>query len=126
MSEIEEFLEHHGVKGMRWGVRRKRGADGRVSTEAKRADEILSKAKKHGRKSLTNKELGDLTKRLELERKFNQLNPPKPNPSKVVAKFILNIGTTAVAEVARNAAKDQVRMAIEGKLPQSKAKPKVA
>lgn len=29
----DDYLEHYGVKGMKWGVRRKEGTDGRVSTK---------------------------------------------------------------------------------------------
>lgn len=72
----EDFLAHYGVKGMKWGVRRKRGSDGRVprvSTERKAADKVLAKTKEHGKRSLTNKELADYNKRLELETKFAKL-----------------------------------------------------
>lgn len=103
MNEVERFLAHHGVKGMKWGVRRARGANGRVSTEAKRADEILKKASTHGHKSLTNKELGDLNKRLELERKFSQLKPEKTSVIKSgakAAKSVLSTGRTVNDAIA--------------------------
>ena len=29
----DDYLEHYGIKGMKWGVRRKEGPDGRVSTK---------------------------------------------------------------------------------------------
>lgn len=37
MDTVDEFLEHHGVKGMRWGVRKKtdRSAKPRISAETK-------------------------------------------------------------------------------------------
>lgn len=75
--KVEEFFEHHGIKGMKWGVRRKRGSNERVSTERKRADEVLNKKKKTGPRSLTNKDLADFNKRLELETKFTKLTPSK-------------------------------------------------
>lgn len=31
MDTFENVLEHHGIKGMRWGVRRPRGSSGRVT-----------------------------------------------------------------------------------------------
>lgn len=76
----KEFIEHYGVKGMQWGVRRSRSQlrkanKKRESTEAKRAKQIKKKAKKSGVSSLTNKELGDLNKRMQLEQQFNNLNP---------------------------------------------------
>lgn len=106
------FLEHHGVKGQRWGVRRRSGS-GRMSTEAKRSHEILTKAKTHGHKALTNKELGDLNKRLQLEQQFHKLNPAKTHPTKKVTKFIGEIATTTMSEVAKNAAKNHVKTILE-------------
>lgn len=104
MSTIEDFLDHHGVKGMKWGTRRKRGPDGRVSSEGKRADHILTKAKTQGKKSLTNKELADLNKRLQLEKSFDQLTT-KPKVNKVKdgekkVKEIIALGTTLSALAA--------------------------
>lgn len=73
-QEVEGFLSHYGIKGMKWGVRRPRGSSGRVSTERKRVDQINLKVKTHGKKSLTNKDLADYNKRLEMESKFERLH----------------------------------------------------
>ena len=32
----EDYLEHHGVKGMHWGIRRYQNADGSLTEEGKR------------------------------------------------------------------------------------------
>lgn len=101
--ELDKFLEHYGVKGMHWGVRNKRGPDGRVSTEHKRTEQIRQKRQTHGTKALTNKEIGDYNKRLELERKLNQLDPKKQGAIKKGHNFtkeVLAIGATANAVIA--------------------------
>jgi hypothetical protein len=55
-EEQFDFLEHYGVKGMRWGVSRNMpGAPGRASTERKVADTTYFKDKDHGRRALFNK-----------------------------------------------------------------------
>ena len=85
---LEEALEHYGIKGMKWGVRRPIGSDGlinKASNTAKsvgdRAKDIKTKSEAAKGKNLvrTAKEmdLEDLKARvahLELEKRYVQLN----------------------------------------------------
>lgn len=68
---IDGILSHHGIKGQKWGVRRKNPS---VSSDAARAEKISTKAKTKGRASLTNKELKDLTQRMSLDQQLDKLN----------------------------------------------------
>lgn len=98
----KDFVEHYGVSGMRWGKRRA-SVSTKVSTEAKRTDQILEKAKIHGKKSLTNKELGDLNKRLQLEQQFSQLAPKKKSKVNAGHSFVkqaLAVGATVNTAIA--------------------------
>lgn len=74
MTTVEDVLEHHGVKGMKWGIRNK---SSHTSSDAKRTQAILDKSKSNTTKvkSLTNHELTQFNKRMEMERKFHQLKP---------------------------------------------------
>lgn len=98
MTTVEEFLEHHGVKGMKWG-KRKQKTPPRLSVEGRRTQEIIDKANKHGFKSLTNHELSQLNKRMELEKKFSstmtQNKSSVQNGQKFVKQFI-GVDATAV------------------------------
>lgn len=115
IDKVADFIEHYGVIGMKWGVRKDRGVrkgkkQSRSSTEAKRAKELMQKAKRHGVTSLTNKELGDLNKRLELERKFNSISPQASVYKKGMsfAQEVLkvgNMGTQAYSIATSPAAK---------------------
>lgn len=80
-SNIEEFIEHHGVKGMHWGVRK--AVSSRVATEKKRrkpstdAKKVAELSKKKPQ-ALTNRQLEIINKRKNLERTFKGSKPPSP------------------------------------------------
>lgn len=77
---------HSGIKGMRWGIRRKSGSDGNLSStpeaqkamaaaDAERAATSIATIRKSGVKALSNDDLNHLTKRLDLEKKLTNLDP---------------------------------------------------
>lgn len=104
----DEFLEHYGIKGMKWGIRRRRGSDGLVekSADAQNADAARAKVGKKGNTdSLSNKELQDLVTRMNLERQFSTLTAQnkKPNPAlKFVADTLVNVGKQQAQKIAQD------------------------
>lgn len=111
MSTVEELV-HHGVKGMRWGVRRsgvnigkiyrKPGAKAPTSDDFKKAQAAkakigVTKVGKTAKKTapLANDELQSLVKRMNLEKQYAELS--QRDKRKVVgAKFVGDlIGGTA-------------------------------
>lgn len=84
MSEtFEDVLAHYGIKGQKWGVRRRAGKDGTVGSTAKSddtapADDAVKAlayrqiAKKNGTQALSNQELQLLLNRVELEKKYSK------------------------------------------------------
>ena len=86
MQLDENFLEHFGVKGMKWGVRRKSGSD---------------KAKSSGQtaKTLTNKELKKRVNRLNMEKRYSQL-------SKETNRESMSQGKKVVNDIVENFAKE--------------------
>lgn len=74
-EKIKPFLEHYGVKGMRWGVRRRSASVPKYSDEGAEARLILKKKKDYGIGSLTNHELRVVNSRIKLEQEFHKMNP---------------------------------------------------
>lgn len=116
---VDEILEHFGIKGMRWGVRRDRSSSSSTggksaprgkptSVDAARVDKINRKVKTRGVASLSNAELKALNDRINLEQSYSRLTASKSNIAKMqkgheAVKQILGVGTTAL--VAYNLAK---------------------
>lgn len=86
---VEEFLAHHGVLGMKWGVRK--GSSGSSSSGSKssapthasddhvQAESHKATIGKHGLKALSNNDLKKLNERMQLEQTYRDLQNKKPS-----------------------------------------------
>lgn len=111
---VKEYLEHYGVKGMKWGIRRKRGSDGRVSGPKKtsRGRTIYQKTPDR----LSEAELQRRIKRLELEKKYRDLNTPTVTKGKKFAsETIQNTGRSVIGTVVGTTASFAVSRALNKK-----------
>lgn len=99
--DVDDEIKHYGVKGMKWGQVRERGANGRVGKTTREVSEDYkvsraSKAKKPS--EMSNAELKKLNERLQLEKSNRELQSrgalQKIKTGTTIAGTILAIGTT--------------------------------
>lgn len=127
--ELDEILEHHGIKGMKWGVRRSRGSSGKVgkrsktvhepTSDAARAKELHTRAKSSGTHTLSNQELQHLTQRLNLEQQYSRLSGSSSRRSagaKFAKEIVVNVGKQQVTRMASDAAAKAVAQAMKKKI----------
>jgi len=105
-EQIDDFLAHYGVKGMRWGVRRDRdGGKGSVDKHSSTpsADHIQARAAaSKSVSSLSNQELKVLVERMNLESQYNRLSSGNNNGAKAfVQKALQNAAQNYVQSLAQ-------------------------
>ncbi len=105
MIDAEEFIQHYGKKGMRWGVRNKtktaiksRNA-GRKEKTSSDFKELKNLRGKHS-STLSNADLKKINERMNLEQNYNRLNAGKVRSGKAKMEFM--IGTVGVGATAYN------------------------
>lgn len=101
MTTTEEFLEHHGIKGMHWGVRKDR-VQKTAKRKAKRFQanrKIKSKRQDIAsrRRQLSEGDLKKVIDRLQTEKKLKDLVEADIKPGRTVTKRILSESGQKVA-----------------------------
>lgn len=100
----EDYIEHYGVKGQRWGFRKATTRGGTPPSKRKRkADEGEDKKeaeapKKKSAKDLTDAELREAINRVQLEKQYNQLTTPQKAES-VVSSVLKTAGKQVATQV---------------------------
>lgn len=104
----EEIIYHHGIKGMKWGVRRYQNEDGSLTPAGKKryaedADSEVKESRKQdvkNRRTLSDSELEEKIKRLKMERELKSLTEEDISPGKKATKEILSSAGKKVLSAA--------------------------
>lgn len=112
MSDVDEFIEHYGIKGMRWGKRRTK--DISVAERGSKREGRQTKEAKPNAKDLSDEQLRAAVNRMNLEKQYNTLiGNSNKTPARVVTDFIVRTGATAVKGAVTALATKQVSNALQ-------------
>ena len=107
-------LYHYGILGMKWGVRRNRKAASSSTSNTKPKTKRIpsedhlqaQQLKKKKLYEMSNKELETLTRRMQLEQNYKNLNRQQISKGQ---KFVTDILTEVGKETAKNIVKSGVK-----------------
>lgn len=119
-------LTHHGIKGMKWGIRRFQNKDGSLTPAGKKrqrvenADENENKSetvnpKKKRLSELSDQELRDRINRLQLEKQYKELSKDTANYRRgkdFALRVIEKIGENTLTNIGTQAANKALGIAI--------------
>lgn len=117
-----ELMYHHGIKGMKWGIRRYQNKDGTLTAAGRRrrsssdADSKVKSDRKtavKNRRTLSDAELKHRIERLKLEKEFKNLTEEDTAPGKkFVSRIMSSAGTKTLTIAAAGAMSYAVKAAM--------------
>lgn len=128
----KEFLEHHGIRGMKWGVRRtasQLGKGGKKEGDGKEKA-VVGKTKTDrggGAKTMSDATLKRVNNRLQMEQQYAKLTAKPPGAmdkgKKFVEDIVLNVAKTQITKLANEQASKAVDGFMSRKVPKLPTKP---
>lgn len=110
-SDVNEFLEHYGVKGMHWGIRN-------PDRPSKRGNKAVRTRYEKSPSRLSDDELNRRIRRMELEKRYSDLNEEKKSSGKKYVHDILqNSGKMLVSTALSTVATFIIKRILDKKFP---------
>ena len=113
-----DFIEHFGIKGQKWGVRRPRGtaSDNPSSSDAARAKATRDTISKHGIGAVSTADLQHLVSRQNLETQYGKLTEAHGNAGrKAVQGILVQVGKQQASALATKAVTEGLKRLTEAK-----------
>lgn len=104
----KNYIQHHGTKGMKWGIRRFQNKDGSLTPAGKRRraktenyhDDYKKAHDKKSVKEMSDSELRARNNRLQMERQYTELTAKKSRGKKFINAFVGTAATLTSIGVA--------------------------
>ena len=99
MIQNADYIQHYGIKGMKWGVRRYQNKDGTLTAAGKKREaakdanraEIQDRKEAYkNRRTLSDEEINTRVRRLEQEKRLKSLTEDDIAPGRSAAKKLLH------------------------------------